>query len=103
MRLAKTGQGVTRTYPQWGCAMGAMITRHIDGCTDLAFAKPGTRSTTILCDNDSPIAQFARGFRPQIKTSLRQNMSLDMRKFNKTPTAFTRSIDTYFAGGLARM
>jgi hypothetical protein len=36
---------------QWGSATDAIVTRQIDGGTDLAVAKPGTRSTTIPYDH----------------------------------------------------
>jgi hypothetical protein len=51
---AETGQGMTRINPQSGSATGAIITRQIDGGTDLAFAKPATRFTTILYDHRGP-------------------------------------------------
>jgi hypothetical protein len=62
VELVETRQGMTRIDPQWGSATGAIITRQIDGGTDLAFAKPGTRSTTILCDLRVPGHIIGQGF-----------------------------------------
>ncbi|EAT79174.1 hypothetical protein SNOG_13290 [Parastagonospora nodorum SN15] len=46
-KASKNSQGMTHIIPQWGSATGAIVRRQIDGGTDLAFAKPRTRFTTI--------------------------------------------------------
>lgn len=46
-RASRNSQGMTHMIPQWGSATGAIVIRQIAGGTDLAFAKPGTRFTTM--------------------------------------------------------
>jgi hypothetical protein len=53
---------MTRIDPQRDSATCAMITRQSDGDTDLAFATPGTRSTTILYNMREFGHIFGQGF-----------------------------------------
>jgi hypothetical protein len=71
---------MTRIDPQRGSATCAIITRQSDGDTDLAFATPGTRSTTILCNMRELGHIFGQGFLKLGRSGLRSSIPLDTSK-----------------------
>jgi hypothetical protein len=72
---------MTRIDPQRGSATCAIITRQSDGDTDLAFAKPGTRSTTILYDMRVLGHIFGQGFLKLDQSGLCSSAPLDTSGF----------------------